>query len=109
MAATLPGGALGGTSGGTRSKWQERAKAPLAARAYLRLGIWQWALRESLDEPTIGTVGGASSVAVCPSDVAVCLRMLVACAAVWSKALCERGRSCIKVQVRVRVRVRVRV
>jgi hypothetical protein len=59
-AASLPGalGVAPTAGGGPRGKWVERPKAPLVARAYLRLGIWQWALREQLDEPTIGTVGG---------------------------------------------------
>lgn len=57
LVAPPPPAGLGGPAVNARNKWVERPKAPMAARAYLRLGIWQWALRENLDEPTIGTVG----------------------------------------------------
>lgn len=44
------------TAGRAAVRWQERPKPSLHARAFLRLGMWQWALSEGLDANAIKSI-----------------------------------------------------
>ncbi|GAX78992.1 hypothetical protein CEUSTIGMA_g6432.t1 [Chlamydomonas eustigma] len=55
-------------------KWVDRPRASLFARAYLRLGLWQWSLSENLEKP--------SSI----NEIMLSLRSATEMASSWSKA-----------------------
>ncbi|GFR45445.1 hypothetical protein Agub_g6841, partial [Astrephomene gubernaculifera] len=49
--AAAGGAAAGAAAGG--AKWLDRPQASLNGRAFLRLGIWQWAMNDKLDNPGV--------------------------------------------------------
>ncbi|KAG2491268.1 hypothetical protein HYH03_010473, partial [Edaphochlamys debaryana] len=60
-AAAAPAGAVAGGATGAQAqgvvaaapRWLDRPQASLNGRAFLRLGIWQWAMNDKLDNPAV--------------------------------------------------------
>ncbi len=55
---------------------QERPRPPLNARAYLRLGMWEWTLNDALDPGTINSVMGLLRVSAGPTAPQQCCKVL---------------------------------